>query len=175
MTVTGSTSGLPPELLSLSWLIGTWVGVGVGGYPTVGDFHFAQEVTFASDGRPFLSYSSRAWLLDADGNRVKPLAVESGYWRPRPDNHVEVLLAHPTGFAEVWIGEVTVSEIADATVTGARVELRTDVIARTSSAKEYTAGHRLFGLVDGELMWVYDMAAVGQPLTSHLSARLKKA
>jgi hypothetical protein len=48
------------------------------------------------------------------------------------------------------------------------------VVARTATAKEYTAGRRLYGLVKGNLMWAYDMAAMGQPLTSHMSAELKK-
>ena len=52
--------------------------------------------------------------------------------------------------------------------------MRTDVVARTHSAKEYTAGHRLYGLVEGELFWAFDMAAVGEPIQSHLSARLKR-
>jgi len=59
-------------------------------------------------------------------------------------------------------------------VTGARVELSTDLVARTRSAKEYSAGHRLYGLVDGDLLWAYDMAAVGQPLQPHLSAQLRR-
>ena len=63
--------------------------------------------------------------------------------------------------------------IEDARITGARADLHTDVVARTESAKEVNAGHRLYGLVDGELLWTYDMAAVGVPLTSHLSARLR--
>lgn len=168
-------AGVPDQLRPLSWLIGTWVGVGVGGYPTIEDFRFGQEVSFATDGRPFLAYRSRSWLLDDDGNQVRPLATESGFWRPRPDNAVEVVLAHPTGYAEVWVGEVTVTGLVDATITGARAELRTDVVTRTGSAKEYSAGHRLYGLVAGELLWAYDMAAVGQPLTSHLSAQLRPA
>ena len=45
---------------------------------------------------------------------------------------------------------------------------------RTSSAKEVTAGHRLYGLVGPALAWAYDMAAVGQPLQPHLSAQLKR-
>ena len=109
------------------------------------------------------------------GNRIKPLGTEAGFWRPRPDNQVELLLAHPTGYAEVWVGEVTVTGIVDAQITGARVELQTDVVARTDSAKEVSGGTRLYGLVDGELLWRYDMAAVGEPLTPHLSARLQKA
>jgi hypothetical protein len=174
MTTTGDT-GLPQELMPLSWLIGSWVGVGVGGYPSIEDFHFGQELSFSTDGRPFLSYWSRTWLLDDQGNQIKPLAMETGFWRPQPDNQVEVVLAHPTGYAEVWVGDITVTEITDATITGARAELRTDVIARTVTAKEYSAGHRLFGLVQGDLLWAYDMAAAGQPLTAHVSARLKRA
>jgi len=174
MTTT-DVSGLPEALRPLSWLLGSWVGVGVGGYPTIDDFHFGQEVSFSTDGRPFLSYWSRTWLLDEQGNQIKPLAMETGFWRPQPNNQVEVVLAHPTGYAEVWVGDITVTEIVDATITGARAELRTDVIARTVTAKEYSAGHRLFGLVQGDLLWAYDMAAVGQPLTAHVSARLKRA
>jgi hypothetical protein len=166
---------IPDQLVPLSWLIGTWVGVGVVGYPTHEDMQYGQELTFATDGRPFLSYWSRTWLLDEAGERVRPLATEAGFWRPRPDNKVELLLAHPTGYAEVWVGDVTVTGIVDAVITGARVELTTDVVARTESAKEYTGGTRLYGLVEGDLLYRYDMAAVGQPLTAHLSARLKKA
>jgi len=55
------------------------------------------------------------------------------------------------------------------------VELHTDVVARTESAKEYTGGTRLYGLVEGDLLYRYDMAAVGQPLSPHLSARLKRS
>jgi hypothetical protein len=90
--------------------------------------------------------------------------METGFWRPQPENEVEVLLAHPTGYVEIWLGEID----------GAKVELRTDVVARTRTAKDYTAGHRLYGLVEGDLLWAYDMAAMDEPLQPHLSARLKR-
>lgn len=158
-------SDLAPELVGLAWLIGRWAGSGVGGYPTVADFRFAQEVEFGYvPGKTFLSYVSRSWILDDEGRRVRPAATESGYWRPQPGDEVELLLAHPTGYVEIWLGAVS----------GARVELRTDLVARTPTAKEYTAGHRLYGLVEGDLLWAYDMAAVGQPLQPHLSARLQR-
>ena len=32
----------------------------------------------------------------------------------------------------------------------------------------------MYGLVKSNLMWVMDMAAMGQPMTSHLSAELKR-
>jgi hypothetical protein len=160
---------LPAPLIPLAWLLGTWVGAGVLGYPTIEGAQFGQEVEFATDGRPFLSYRSRTWLLDADGNQVRPSATETGFWRTAGDAEaggtaLEVLLAHPTGFVEIFYGAVV----------GPRVTLATDVVARTNTAKEYTSATRLYGLVEGDLLWAMDMAAVGQPLQSHVSARLKR-
>ena len=158
------TRDLPPALVPVAWLLGTWEGAGVGGYPTIESFNFGQEIVFSHVGKPVLQYSSRSWLLDDEGNRVRALASEDGFWRPMADGSVEVTMAHPTGFAEIWVGDVT----------GGKVEMRTDVVVRTASAKDYSAGHRLYGLVDGDLFWVFDMAAMGQPIQSHLSARLKR-
>jgi hypothetical protein len=139
-----------------------------------GDIQVGQELNISHDGRPFLIHWSRTWRLDDDGQRVEPLAMESGFWRPMPDNEVELLLNHPTGISETWYGKVTVTEIVNAEITGARVELKTDAIMRTSSAKEVTAGERLYGLVDGHIGWVYDMAAQGVTLKSHASFHLTK-
>ena len=155
---------LDPAAVPLAWLLGRWRGEGVGGYPTIADFRFGQEVEFGHNGKPFLTYVSRSWLVEPDGTRGRNLATESGFWRPRPDGVLEVLLTHPTGFVEIWVGHVA----------GAKVELTTDMVARVEGAKEYTAGHRLYGLVEGGLMWAYDMAAMGHPLQPHLSARLER-
>lgn len=156
---------LDPALLPLAFLLGEWGGVGLGQYPTIPDFRFGQEVSFSYvPGKAFLDYESRSWLIDEDGAKVRPLAREHGYWRPQPDGGLEVVLAHPTGIVEIWHGEHG----------GGKVELRTDAVARTASAKDYSAGHRLYGLVKGDLYWTFDMAAVGQELQNHLAAQLKR-
>ena len=160
-----STPEPHPDLQPLRFLLGRWEGAGVGGYPTIESFHFGQEITFSHNGKPFLYYVSRSWLLDASGRPARPLAMETGFWRPQPDGKVEVLLAHPTGITEVYLGEVT----------GTKIEMATDIVARTSSAKEVTAGHRLYALVGEDLAYAFDLAAVGQPLQPHLSAQLKRA
>lgn len=166
-------SHIPEQLAHLSWLIGRWGGIGEGGYPTVEPFRYEQVVEFACDGRPFLEYRSISWLVDADNNRIRQSATESGYWRPRPDNGVELLLSHPTGFVELWLGKVEVTAINDARITGARIELTTDAVLRTASAKDVSAGHRLYGLVGGRLLATYDMVAMGHPLTNHLAIAME--
>jgi len=174
MSTSPLPSELPEELLSLSWLLGTWVGVGTGQYPGIEDFRFGQEISFATDGRPFMAYISRSWLLDEAGERVKPLATETGFWRPRPENKIEVTLAHPTGYAETWAGEVTITGLENARITGAKAVLRTTSVAATASAKPYSEGERLYGLVGEKLLWTFDMMAMGKPMGNHLAASLQK-
>jgi hypothetical protein len=156
---------LHPSLVPISFLLGRWEGAGVVGYPTIESANFGQEITFSHNGKPYLIYCSRTWRLDSEGQPERPLAVETGFWRPQPDGPLEVLLVHPTGISEIYLGEVT----------GTRIEMATDAVVRTSTAKEVTAGHRLYGLVEGgDLAYAYDMAAVGQPLQAHASARLRR-
>jgi len=155
---------LHPNLAQLTFFPGHWVDSVVSDYATTESANFGQEISFSHNGKPFLIYSSRSWLLDEAGNIGRPLAMETGYWRPQEDGAIEVVLAHPTGIVEIYIGQIT----------GTKVELATDAVARTATAKEVTAGRRLYGLIGADLGWAYDMAAVGQPLQSHVSAQLKR-
>jgi len=155
---------LHPALLPLLPFVGRWRGTGKVGYPTIEDRDYAQEIRLSHDGRQFLAYESRAWLIDDEGRPVRPSAREVGWWRAGTgaEDAIEVLLAHPTGIAEIYYGRVD----------GLQVELATDAVLRTATAKEVTANKRLYGIVDGDLMYAIDMAAMGRPLQPHLSARL---
>ena len=92
---------LHPALLGLLPFVGVWRGRGRGGYPTIErDFDYAQEVRFSHDGRPFLAYESRAWLIEDDGTPIRPAGREVGWWRPvqrdgKGTDEVEVLLTDP--------------------------------------------------------------------------------
>jgi hypothetical protein len=154
-------------LLALLPYIGQWRGRGRGGFPTIEDFDYAQEIRISHDGRPFLHYESRAWILDEESKPVRPAMREVGWLRPvmedgRATDEVEALLTNPTGIMELYLGRVS----------GTQLEMATDAVLRTSSAKEVTAGHRLYGIVEGALLYAQDMAAVGHGLSPHLSARL---
>jgi THAP4-like, heme-binding beta-barrel domain len=148
----GAVPQAHPTLAPLRFLIGRWEGAGVVGYPTI------------SNGKPYLIYSSRTWLLDDEGRIGRPLAVETGFWRPQQDGSLEVVLAHASGITEVYLGQVT----------GTKIEMATDAVVRSASALEVTAGRRLYGLIGVDLGYAYDMAAVGQPLQAHVSAQLKR-
>jgi hypothetical protein len=159
---------LHPALTGLLPLVGVWRGRGQGGYPTIEGFHYAQEVRFSHDGRPFLAYESRAWLIEPDGTPIRPSYREVGWWRPvvadgKATDELEVLLCSPTGLMELYLGR------SDGPT---RWEIATDAVVRPATAKEVRGGHRLYGIVDGALLYAYDMAAVGRELQSHLSARL---
>ena len=150
----------------LAWLLGRWAGNGHGEYETIESFQFGQEVIFQQDGRPFIHYMSRAWLVDEQGNTIREAAQETGFIRPQPDGTIEMLLAHNTGFVETWIGELHPEQ--------PRFELTTDAVVRTATAKEYTGGKRLYGYVNGDLLYAFDMAAMGKELQPHTHAQLKR-
>lgn len=128
----------------------------------------------------------------------QPLASEAGYWRlsrmlvegdPGPGMlpgvgvmpfgtaqavetlrnsaggfDIQVSLVHPGGVSELYLGQVK----------GARIDLATDAVMRTQGAKDYSAATRLYGLVEGDLLWAWDIAALGQALRTHASGRLSR-
>ena len=148
-----------PDVAPIAFLLGTWRGEGKGDYPTISAFTYGEEVRFWHVDKPFLAYTQRTWALD-DG---RPLHAEAGYWRPQAGGRLEVVLAHPTGVAEIQEG----------TVAGGLIELSTTSVARTSSAKEITALTRRFELTAPDVLrYSVGMAAVGQPLQVHLTAEL---
>ena len=61
-----------------------------------------------------------------------------------------VRLAHNTGFVEIWYGDAAAGKL----------EIATDAVARTETAKEYAGGKRLYGNVEGDLLYAFDMAAM---------------
>ena len=156
---------LPPDLAPLAWIVGRWEGAGVVGYPTMPQsFNFGQELEIRHDGRPFLHWSSRTWLLDTDGQPIRQSGTETGFLRIVPGGEAELLLAHPTGIIAMYFGPAE----------PAKRSLRPATVVRTPPPTADHAGTRPYRPPPGDLMWVMDMAAMGTPLTSHLSAQLKR-
>lgn len=190
---------LPADLVPLSWLIGVWEGTGVIDYEADGrrfTGEFTHRVSFSHDGGDFLNYSAVASLHE--GEARTPLVSEVGFWRlarpatdadagpallpptgDRPERTVddvealrnadggfdiEVPIVHSDGVSELYLGQIK----------GPRIDMATDAVIRTAGAKSYAAASRMYGLVDGHLLWAWDIAALGGELGSHASARLAR-
>ncbi len=158
-------SDLHPDCGPIAWMLGTWRGNGHGDYPTIEPYQFGQELIFTHDGRPFFHYMARSWVVDAEGTKVRDDAIETGFLRALPGGKVELLLSHESGVVEIWIGEAE----------GGKLEIVTDAIGRTEGAPEVTGGKRLYGNVEGDLLYAYDMAAFGEALQPRTWARLQRA
>lgn len=159
-------SDLHRDLVPLAFLLGRWTGAGVHDFPGAEKCNFGQEAAFTHDGRPFLEYTSRTWVLDAAGEKVRPLETEYGFWRIDADRRVDVTLTRDDGVVETWAGE-----LADGRP---QIDLVTDAVVRLPQAAEYSGGKRLYGYVKGDLMWVGEKSTASVPLRPYMSAQLKK-
>lgn len=189
---------LTPELVPLSWLLGTWTGNGRLGAGEADAEYFTQTATFVSNGLPYLSYTAESWLTDETGTILRPLSLETGFWQlDRPMNDADggpglmpadivpalktaddvealrnadggfdimVSIVHPGGIAELYYGSIK----------GPQIQLSTDAVMRGAGSKDYKAATRIFGLINGELFWRWDVAAHGKALEAHASAALRK-
>lgn len=168
-------SDLAPEVYPLAWLVGAWEGHGVVDYPGIPAADFRHRIDFTHDGGPYLEYRSAITLMGPDGEDGQVWSVETGFWRISPSvpddieledfqHPLEVVLTDASGYVSVYVGAVG----------NGRVDLGTDLMARTASAPAVAGATRLYGNVNGELMWAWDLAAFGNELQSYASGRLSR-
>ena len=155
---------LHPDVTVLAPLLGTWEGSGDGEYPTIDDFAYLESITFGHVGKPFVAYTQRTRHPDTGA----PMHAETGYLRvPRPGS-IEIVMAQPTGLAEIYEGAVVGGDVPLV------IDARSTSINATSTAKEVTITERTISVTGDDLHYTFRMAAVGQPLQHHLSATLHR-
>jgi len=148
------------DLAELSFLVGTWRGIGEGEWPRGEPFTYGEELTFEHVGDPFLLYAQRSWSLEDEA----PIHLERGFLRPAGPGRVELVLAHPLGIAEV----------AEGTVRDGVIEVATTSVSLTATAKAVTELTRRIERGDGELRYELHMAMRDIALTSHVRSRLTR-
>ena len=155
---------LHPDVSTLAPLLGTWEGRGAGEYPTIDDFEYLESITFAHVGKPFVAYSQRT----RDPDTGAPMHAETGYLRLPVAGSIEIVMAQPTGLAEIYEGAIVSS---DGPLV---IDVRSTSIGATSSANEVTVTESTFTIIGDELQYTFRMSAVAQPLQQHLSATLRR-
>jgi hypothetical protein len=121
-----------PLILSMLPLVGEWHGDGLQVDPDSGETReVGLQIGIAHDGRPFVSYEQRMWLIRyRGGDAPHPFQRERGFWRRGfGQDAIEVTLADPEGGVHTLTGVAgdaryeLASEQRLATPTG-RVPLR---------------------------------------------------
>lgn len=182
-------SDLAPELYPLAWLLGDWQGFGMLGYEGIPERPIVAEMQVDHDGGPYLRVVSTLWTADPglsgtthhemSGAAGYALLVkdtqwstETSYFRPVAAEQtdagarveLEVVTADPAGHLSLWVGAGL----------GPRIDLATDAVVSAPSASRVSGGTRMFGLVQSDLLWAWDLAAFDQQLASYASARLSR-
>jgi hypothetical protein len=154
------------DLLALLPLVGVWEGAGVGVKPSDGSpFQYGQQLRFSHDGRRFLVYESRSWLLDDDGEFVRLALRETGFWRPGPgDDDFEVSMTSMVGLTQIFLG----------TAGDLRWQLATATIAKTPTATGVAQEARIYAIIDEQLRYVTELALLGAELQPHLNGALRR-
>lgn len=155
------TPALHGDVASLAFLLGTWRGEGHGGFPTIDDFRYREELVFEQVGEPYLLYRQESWDL-ADGT---PLHFERGFLRPgEAAGSLELCLAHPLGLTEVAHGAVRDTTLEfTATASG---------IGHTATGMDVTGLIRRYRVQGDTLDYELDMATSVTPMSRHLEATL---
>ncbi|HHU38835.1 MAG TPA: FABP family protein [Propionibacterium sp.] len=156
---------LNPALMGLAWLRGRWEGTGYREWPGEEKVQFGVQIDFTENGGDYLHYLAQMFLLDDEGRPESPLTIETGFWRATEDAEADVVMCSPEGYSEIWYGKLQPG----------RVDLTTDAVVRSPlAAIEYTAGRRLYGNVEGKLMYSFDRATNDVPLRPYMWATLNR-
>lgn len=154
-----------PEVHPFAALAGAWRGRGEGEYPTIERFAYDEELVIeAVPGRPVAHWRSRT----RDAKTGEARHAESGFLRSTPEG-VELVLAHSFGILEAATGTL------EATTPGVTVlELASDAMHATPSAKQVDRVRRHVTVDGDKLAYTIGMAAVGVDMTGHLNATLTR-
>jgi hypothetical protein len=157
-------------LLALLPLVGVWRGEGHAA-PTDGtaQYAFGQQIVFAHDGENYLSYSSRIWRLDDEGNATGQDRRETGFVRIDLKDNIEFVTAHSDGAVEIMYGRPR-------TERAWQLESASTMVTETGPAS-LGPGKRLYGLMpNNNLDWVDERLAPGtdDELVPWMSAELTR-
>jgi hypothetical protein len=164
-------AGVHPEIAHLSWMVGTWSGVGY--FEPFGAEHrkFEEVIEFSSTGaKPEMQYRAKSWWLGEDDARGEVFREEAGLWVGGSSNAVRLELSATTDH-NFWAGSTIVSGLQNATITGAHMVLQA---VDEAAGILPTAGTRTYGLVNEQLMSVFEFGIEGSKDIDKMWSQLRR-
>lgn len=147
-----------PSLLEL--LPGVWEGPGDGHYPTIEPFGYREQLSLWRLGdKPVVAYAQQTW----HGRTGDGLHRECGYLRVDGDR-VELVVAQPTGFAEVHHG----------VYDGTAIDFGITAFGRTASALRVQTLRRRWEISGDRLVTELWMSYAGVVDAHHLRSELHR-
>ena len=153
-------------LLALLPLVGVWEGEGEADTAQFGEHRFGQQIIVSHDGENYLTWSSRCWKLDEEGNADIPMYRETGFWRISLTDEIEFLIVHASGVIEAYYGQP---------LNQSSWKVATDATMSTPTGPQLGGAVRLYGLVEnGDLGWVEERVHPEKGQIPTMSARLQR-
>ncbi|QPK78880.1 FABP family protein [Corynebacterium lizhenjunii] len=153
-------------LLALLPLVGVWQGEGQAHGSDGEQYSFGQQLVIAHDGENYLTFSSRTWKIDAEGQPVGPDVRETGFWRISLKDEIEMTYTSSNGVVEIFYGE-PFNERAWSLQSASTMVTET-------GPKTLGPGKRMYGLMpNNNLGWVDERHVDGE-MRPYMSAELSR-
>ncbi|WP_026459522.1 FABP family protein [Schaalia vaccimaxillae] len=184
---------LPPALAPVAWMLGTWKGWGMlAGQGEEADTAVVEEIRSEICGDQMRLTTTVYTGIPAPGAEIDPtwdsaeglsqigrgeliseetlyVSVLPGSGHLPPPGEYEPREFTATGATTDGLGVLWAG-----VGVGPRVQMVSDAVARSASARNITHLGRMFGLVAGELMWTQEKTLEGQEAEVEISGRLMR-
>lgn len=153
-------------LLGLLPLVGVWQGEGQAHSTDGEQYSFGQQLIIAHDGENYLTYTSRTWKIDTEGNPTGPDVRETGFWRISLKDEIEMTYTSSNGINEIFYGSLF-NERAW------QLESASTMVTETGPTN-LGPGKRMYGLMpNNNLGWVDERLVDGE-MRPYMSAELTR-
>ncbi len=157
---------LNDALLALLPLVGVWQGEGQAHDAAGNEYAFGQQIIIAHDGSEYLTYSSRTWKIDSNGQAAGVDIRETGFWRISPKDEIELTYTSSNGIVEIFYGE-PYNERAWS------LQSASTMVTETGPST-LGPGKRMYGLMpNNNLGWVDERLVDGE-MRPYMSAELER-
>ena len=120
----------------------------------------------AHDGENYLTYTSRTWKIDTEGNPTGPDVRETGFWRISLKDEIEMTYTSSNGINEIFYGSLF-NERAW------QLESASTMVTETGPTN-LGPGKRMYGLMpNNNLGWVDERLVDGE-MRPYMSAELTR-